>query len=259
MSELKVICANLLAEKPYSKYTLNTGGRELYLTPEVRKNLFIKTFETHEADIYLLQEVDENWKSVLQDILIPKGYSFLVAASWSSSMATAFRNERFKDPVIEFIHPEAGIQTVSLLEDKRQIKLVNIHARWGNAEAFIKEYHKVFHYDGPLLAGGDFNLDKPTDKPNDNRNKEFFAELMTMCGLTELTSALDATAKHVKDASRFEKLDLIIGKDVSLKNIALIPKELNCLLPHTQDPMFDPTHPGNHFSDHAMVLCEVEY
>jgi hypothetical protein len=259
MSEFKLICANLLAEKPYSKFTSNHGGQRLYLTPEVRKDLFVHAFETHEADIYFLQEVDENWKSVLSDILLPKGYTFLVAACWSSSMAIAFRTERFRDPLIELVHPDAGIQAVSLLESNRRLKLVNIHARWGNAADFIREYYNAFRFQGPLLVGGDFNLDKPLEKPTDNMNKEFFTDIMHICKLDELTSELQVTAKHVKDASRFEKLDLILGKDVQRKSIELIPADPNCLIPHTTDPLFDANHAGNHFSDHGMLLCNVSY
>lgn len=257
MKMLKIISANLLAEKPYNKYlSKNDVNQNLYLEIDFRYKLFVNTFSEHTADIYFFQEVDDFWKNTIIEQIVPNGYTLLLASCWSSSMAIVFKTAIFSDLKIEFVDGDAGIQAVSVLEGSSRLNFVNIHARWGNAKEYIKQYYNIFNSKEKLIIAGDFNIDKPSDKPQDNMNKEFFNDLIKLCNLNELTSEIEFTARSVNDASKFEKLDLILGKNLKLKNIEIHPKNILNLLPHKESLHFDKYDEKNHFSDHAMVLCE---
>jgi len=253
---LTISTSNLLAENAYIKKRADVVQGTI-LPLNNRLLFFEKQHEKCTTDVFLFQEVDENWEKVLLEFSEKYGYSLLIRPCRKLKMAIAFKINRFQwNNNFEYHHVEAGIFSVSLLDKLRnvQIKLVNIHADWDKAKNSEMHFNDIFqNHEQPVIIGGDFNLDK-------NKNELFFNELISKNNFTELTSELPFTAKYVKDASQGFKIDLLLTKHTSLNSSASIfPNDFSKLLPHTEDASFNPNDHNNHYSDHAVVTSCLSY
>ena len=175
-------------------------------------------------------------------------------------MAVGFKSSRFKLLGDVQIWPEAGIMALNLFDLKEQMAfvLVNVHADWGRAGLYRNDFESAFKPVGPLVIGGDFNLDDFI-KPGENQNKDIFDCLMETCQLNEFSSGLDFTAKSVHNASFPVKLDMVMGRRFIPLETFRIPSRFVHLVPHTRDEQFRLDDENNHFSDHAALVVALEY
>ena len=245
---IKLATSNLLAEKPYRRY-----GRVELLDFAKRSNKFLIQIQELMPDVILLQEVDELWREYIESNIIKLSYDVHFGSCWSSGLAIIWKEDMMKPSNAQPINfPEAGILSIELINSKlnEQIRFVNLHAPWGKAERFDKFYGSVVAVDSPILIAGDFN----TNSPNSNY---FFGKLFNSeRAYKEFTESVRFTARNVKTNNE-EKLDYIIGKNISGKDTCVYPKELSLLLPHCQGGDYSINDEKNHYSDHALLISNI--
>jgi endonuclease/exonuclease/phosphatase family metal-dependent hydrolase len=252
MNRTKVITANLLAEKPYQKYS-----KAARLDFGQRSEKFYRQISTLMPDVLLLQEVDTWWREYLELNLSRLGYSMHFGACWSSGLAVLWRETMKKAgsiPPLNF--SDAGVLAMELefVATSERIHFINLHAPWGKAENFDQDYLSALEGKSPVLIAGDFN----TDDPERNNNAHYFFQQLFRSdkGFKELSEGLSFTARNVK-SNNAEKLDYMIGLNLSGSDTQIYPKELSLLIPHSPGGTYDPKNEENHFSDHALVMATL--
>jgi len=250
---IKVVTANLLAEKPYEKYAGNIARLDFFQR-STKFNFQIKMLL---PDIMFLQEVDMPWQNYLKTHIEQLGYSFYFGKSWSSGLAIAWRNYIMKPTnSLPLNNSTAGILSLDFIniKSKNPIRCINLHAPWGEAKKHESYYISIIEKKKSLIIAGDFNTDNP-DK-NNNYNYFFGNLFNSKNGFKDLTESIKFTARNVK-SNNAEKLDYIVGLNITEHGSTIYPNLLSLLLPHCQGGDFVLENENNHFSDHALVLCNI--
>ncbi len=249
---INVITINLLAEKPYRKYS-KVGWVDF----SRRSERFYLQITKLMPDVMLLQEVDMLWREYLELNIVKLGYAIRFGECWSSGLAIVWKQDSLQQSNAQSVNfKEAGVFNLWLkkFESNEIISFVNLHAPWGKAEKFDNFYTPLIEGACPLLIAGDFN----TDDPDINNNFNYFFRKLFKSekGFKELTETIQFTARNVK-TNNAEKLDYIIGLNVFGNNTKIYPEILSLLLPHSPGGEFFSDNENNHFSDHALVFSNI--
>ena len=251
---LNLVSVNLLAEKPYRKY-----GEVVLVDFAIRSDKFYSQIIKLMPDVILLQEVDLFWQEYINLNIVKLGYSIQFGDCWSSGLAILWKDSSMKKNNTQPInYDKAGVLKLELIQNESNevISFLNLHAPWARAKEFDNIYSSFISANGPLIIAGDLN----TDNPKENNNfKYFFSELFNSeKGYAEITESVQFTARNVK-YNNPEKLDYIIGLNVSGNETRIYPDELTLLLPHCLGGEYNSDNENNHFSDHALVFSTISF
>ena len=249
---LTIASSNLLAEKAYQKY-----GRLSCIPFAVRSTTFILRIQAYQPDILLLQEADAFWMKIIHDHIIPMGYAFCEGCTWSSAVVILYKKRRFTQHGSDLVHHfAAGILAIYLCDTttNKGIQVVNTHAPWGKAEKYREVYQALLKTDGPAIFAGDLNTDSPTK----NGNARFFLEevFTTENGIVEITADLPFTARNVHTNNE-SKIDYMFTRGITARQICMVPAKVVHMLPHSPGGVFDASDPGNHYSDHCLLIVDL--